>query len=367
MRKLKIVIISTLWETTPPKLYGGTERIASYLTEELVKRGHDVTLFATGDSRTKAQLISTYPKALYRDNVPWTSYYDNLTLCGKALEYALKIQADIIHNHNLYYCLSFSNLVTIPIVHTIHGNISSQIIPPEKTRMLNNYKDLNYVSISNSQRKIRDLNYVATVYNGVPIADYKFYKEGGDNLVWLGRISAKKGTAEAIKIAKKLNKKLILAGKIDWGVAQDVEYYNQEVKPYLKKGKIEYVGEIDLRGKNELFRKAKVLLNLINWDEPFGLVPVESNASGAPVIATKKGAMVEIIKNGVNGFLVPQNNFEEAISRVKEIYAMPEKEYQRLRLTSRKHAEDHFTIEKMTGGYERIYQEIIQSRLKQSN
>lgn len=357
MKKLKIVMISTLWERTPPALYGGTERIVSYLTEELVKRDHDVTLFATGDSQTKARLISTYPRALYRDKIPWTSYYDNLSMCSQAFEHAQKNKVDIIHSHDIYNALAFSNLTTIPAVYTIHSNIQKDVIADEKIRMLSNFPTANFVTISNSQRKILNLNYLSTVYNGIPVEKFNFNANGGDFLLWLGRVSGKKGTAEAIQVAKKLKKRLILAGKIDMGVPKDMAYFEKEIKPHLKKGKIDYVGEADHQQKNKLFSQAKAVINLINWDEPFGLVPVEANACGTPVVATKRGAMTEIIKNNNNGFLV--NSVEEAAAAVKNIYNLSSAAYRQLRLKSRNHAENNFTVQKMVDGYEMVYQKML--------
>lgn len=346
-------MISTLWETTPPHLYGGTERIVSYVTEELVRRGHDVTLFATGDSKTKAKLISTYPRALYRDGIPWTSYYDSLSLYSRAMEYSINNNVDIIHSNAPYYSLPFVPIIQIPMIHTIHGNIGSDIVAGDKIRMLEEFKNANFISISNSQRRIKKLNFVATVYNGIPIQAYDFKKEKGKYLVWLGRFTPVKGAKEAIKIALKLEMPLILAGKIDWAVERDKSYFKQFVEPNLK-GKIEYIGEVAHKEKNKFLGNAYCLLNPLSWDEPFGLVPVEANACGTPVVAFARGAMPELVENGKNGFLVKPGDIDGMVGAVKKIGQID-------RSTCRRHVEENFTIEKMVDGYERVYEKITQN------
>jgi len=359
-RKLKIVVVSTLWERTPPHLYGGTERVCSYITEELVKRGHDVTLFATGDSKTSAKLISSYPHALYRDKVPWTSFYDNLVSCANAMEYAEDIRADIVHSHTPAYSLPFSHILNVPMVVTLHGNIGADDLSLDRKRMFLAFKKTNFVSISNSQRKIEDLNYVATVYNGIPVKSYDFDRRGGDYLVWLGRITPKKGALEAIMVAKATEKKLFLLGKLDWAVEEDLKYFEKEIKPHLRKGKIEYLGEVDHAVKNRYLKGAKALLNPISWNEPFGLVPVEANACGTPAVVFSRGSMPELIDNKINGFLIKPGDIKGMIEFVRKIYQMPSAEYQKMRLACRKHVEENFTIEKMVDGYEEVYRKVIE-------
>lgn len=356
---MKIVVISTLWERTPPRLYGGTERIASYLTEELVRRGHDVTLFATGDSKTRAKLKTVYPRALYRDGVPWSSYHDHLLLYGQALAHAEKIRADIVHAHSVYYSLPFSEIADVPVVSTIHGNIVRSLIPAHKYRFLTAYPRAPLVSISNSQRKIRSLNYVGTVYNGIPVDRYRFSPKGGDYLFWMGRFTEKKGAAEAVQIARKTGQRLLMAGKVDWAVPADVAYFQTKVHPYLKKGKIEFLGEADHKMKNRLMSRARLLLNPISWDEPFGLVPVEANATGTPVVSFRRGALAELIEPGVNGQLIKPDDLTAMTDAVEQIYAMPQAQYRRLREQSRQHVERYFTIERMVDGYEKVYHKVI--------
>jgi len=358
MEKLKIVMISTLWERTPPVYYGGTERVVSYLTEELVKRGHQVTLFATKDSVTKARLFATYPRALYRDKIPWSSYYDNLILYSRAMEYAIKQKVDIIHSHGPYYSLPFIPLVPIPMLHTLHGNISRKVISADKVRMLLAFKEANFVSISNSQRKL-ELNYVKTVYNGIPVSRFTFNPKGGDYLVWLGRFTPVKGAKEAVEIAKAVKMPLMMAGKVDWAVERDREYFQKFIKPHLKKKEVEYIGEINHAQKNKLMGSAFCLLNPISWDEPFGLVPAEANACGTPVIAFAKGSMSELIKRGLNGFLVKPGDTKGMINALKKLLQMPKDKYYSMRRACREHAEKNFSIEKMADGYEKAYQEVL--------
>ncbi|HLC38782.1 MAG TPA: glycosyltransferase family 4 protein [Patescibacteria group bacterium] len=354
---MKIVVISSLRERTPPPLYGGAERVVSNLTEELVKRGHDVTLFATGDSITKAKLVSVYPRALYRDGVAWTSYADSLTNVAKAVEYAIKNKADIIHSHAVNYSSVFSKISNVPIIHTLHGNIDRAENPPERTRLLKTFRDSLYVSISNAQRALKDLNYIATVYNGVEVDQFAFKNQPKDYLFWMGRITYEKGTKEAILVAKKLKMKLIMAAKLDQESKADVEYYKKEIEPLIDGTQIRYVGEADFEEKNKLLKYAICLLNPIFWDEPFGLVPVEAMACGAPVVTFNRGALSETVVDGKTGFLVEPGNIDAMAEAVKKIGQID-------RRACRKHVEDNFTIQKMTNDYEKVYKQVLDRKLK---
>lgn len=351
---MKIVMISSLWERTPPEKYGGTERIVHHLTEELAKRGHDVTLFATGDSQTKAKLISVYPRALYRDGIPWGEAYWPLINMAKAVEFALKTKADIIHHHSQYYGYPFGPVSSTPIVHTHHGNIDVKIIEKGKIAILKAFKDNYYVSISNNQRKpMPRLNWVATVYNGVDVGSFSVGLKPQKYLVWLGRFTYKKGPKEAIITAKKLNLPLLMGAKIEKNNVADFQYYQTEVKPLIDGRQIRYVGELNHQKKNQLMKNAYGLLNPINWDEPFGLVPIEANACGCPVVAFSRGSMPELIKNGVNGYLARAGDLHSMAESVKKISQID-------RGQCREWAEDNFSVEKMSSGYENVYQEVIQ-------
>lgn len=362
-QKLKIAQIGALWEKTPPKLYGGTERIVSSLTDELVKRGHQVTLFATGDSITKANLDSIVPRPLYRDGVPW----ENITYPLMHLHHAFsqKDKFDIFHMHlNIvsdYLALALVDLLKIPTVFTVHFRLADKD-GPKKDRFaaLNYFKKANFVTISNSQRSIRDLNYIGTVYNGINTEMYKFSK-GGNKLFWLGRIADDKGTKEAIKVAVKLKIPIILAGKLDLQNKIYLKYYSKEIKPLLEKHKklVKYIGEIDDNQKNAFFNQTKCLLNPLNWEEPFGLVPIEANACGVPVVAFARGAMPELIKDGLNGYLIKPGDISGMAKAVQKIYDMPEEEYQKMRLNCRRHVEENFTVGHMVDGYEKMYFKVL--------
>ena len=366
-KKLRIAQLGSIWETTPPKLYGGTERVVSNLTEGLVKQGHEVTLFATGDSKTKAKLVSITPKALYRHGVSWGNFIYPLLHIYNA--YEMSENFDLIHVHlNMisdFTAAAMSKLLKIPSVFTIHFKLPDKNEPPQNRYLaFKNFSDINYVSISNSQRIIKSLNYIATVYNGIDFSIYEFDEAGGDSLCWIGRFSPDKGPESAIKVSKKTNKKILLAGKIDLNDKRDQLFYRAEIEPYLKSNprQYNYVGEINDKQKSTFFPKARCLLNPINWREPFGLVVVEANACGTPVVAFDQGAMREIIKDGVNGFVVGAGDIQAMTKRVEEIYKMPDKEYREFRRSAREYAEKNFSTEKMVANYEKLYYKILSNK-----
>lgn len=361
--KLRIAQLGTVWETTPPELYGGTERVVSLLTEELVDRGHDVTLFATGDSKTKAKLVSAAPMALYRLNIPWSNVTFPLLHIYQA--YKRKDEFDIFHAHlNMptdYMALMLSKLLNVPTIYTMHfclptetGQISGS------AKFLREFSKSNYVSISDSQRTMNKLNFVGTVYNGIDIGKYQYNSKGGEGLIWLGRFSPNKGPVEAIQIAQRCNKKLLMAGKKETQEKKDKEFYINEVDPLLKKSKktVSYFGEANDKNKNDILGNSKCLVNPISWREPFGLVVAEANACGTPVVAFDQGSMREIIKEGVNGFVVQAGDIGKFTERVNYIYNMSANEYENLRKSSRKYAEDNFSHKRMTDDYEKIYYQI---------
>lgn len=362
--KLRIAQIGSIWESTPPKLYGGTERVASLLTEGLVKNGHDVTLFATGDSKTKAKLISITPQALYRSGIPWSNMLYPLMHIYKA--FSMKDDFDVMHIHlNMssdFIALALAKLIKVPTVITIHFRLpGSNEKDTDRAIALNKFADLNYVSISNSQRKNMKLHYTDTVYNGIDFSVYRFDKKGGNKLGWIGRFTPDKGTYEAIQIAKTLKKDILLAGKIDVNDKNDQRYYKTLIEPELKSKKkyCHYIGEINDKQKSNFFGKLRCLVNPTNWDEPFGLVVVEANACGTPVVAFDKGAMSELIKDGVNGFVVKHGDMAAMKKRVSEIYSMSKDEYEKLREKTIEHAQSHFSDNIMVKNYEKVYYKIL--------
>ena len=343
---MRIAQVAPLWERVPPPAYGGIELVVGLLTDELVRRGHEVTLFASGDSISLANLVSVHPRALRLDSsVKEYGIYEMLQL-GTLYERADEF--DIIHSHMGCASLPYTKLVTTPTVHTLHG-----IFTPDNEKMFRYAKTEPFVSISDAQRDLRlGLNYVGTVYNGIDVSSYKFYPQPDEPpyLAFLGRISPEKGTHLAIEIAKKAGWHLKIAGKVD---VVDVEYFEKEIKPLIDGKQIEYLGEADHTQKNVLMGGAVATLFPITWREPFGLVMVESMASGTPVIAMNLGSTTEVIAHGKTGFLC--SNVEECVSAIAKVADLD-------RYTCREYVQNRFSLQAMTGGYEEVYRQILQER-----
>ncbi|MEA5582244.1 glycosyltransferase family 4 protein [Nodularia harveyana UHCC-0300] len=348
---MRIAQISPLLERVPPPAYGGIELVVGLLTDELVRRGHEVTLFASGDSISLAKLVSVHPRALRLDpDVKEHQIYEMLQL---GLVYERAEDFDIIHSHVCCAALPYANLIKTPTIHTLHG-----IFTPDNQKMFEYAKRQPFVSISHSQRELRlGLNYVSTVYNGIDVNSYKFHPQP-DNppyLAFLGRISPEKGTHLAIKIAKETGWHLKIAGKVD---VVDEEYFEKEIKPHIDNQQIEYLGEANHVQKNALMGGAVATLFPITWREPFGLVMVESMAAGTPVIAMRLGSTPEIIKHGTTGFLC--NNVADCISAIQQVTQLD-------RYVCREYVRNHFSMEKMTDGYEAVYRKILAAQVAKNN
>jgi glycosyltransferase involved in cell wall biosynthesis len=343
---MRIAQIAPLWERVPPPAYGGIELVVGLLTDELVRRGHEVTLFASGDSITSAKLTSVHPRALRLDSsIKEYGIYEMLQL-GSVYERADEF--DIIHSHMGCASLSYTKLVKTPTVNTLHG-----IFTPDNEKMFQYAKSQPFVSISDAQRELRlGLNYVGTVYNGIDVSSYKFYPQPDEPpyLAFLGRISPEKGAHLAIEIAKKAGWRLKIAGKVD---VVDVEYFEKEVKPLIDGQQIEYLGEANHTQKNILMGGAVATLFPITWREPFGLVMVESMASGTPVIAIKLGSTTEVIAHGKTGFLC--NDVEECVSAIAKVADLD-------RYACREYVQNRFSLQAMTDGYEEVYRQILQKK-----
>jgi glycosyltransferase involved in cell wall biosynthesis len=354
MKKLRIAQISTIWEKTPPPLYGGTERVASFLTEELVRRGHDVTLFATGDSKTSAKLSSVYPRALYRDGIPWTNGLYPLLHITNALD--RQEEFDVIHMHfntrQDYVALALAEYVKKPMIFTIHFVLPEKGDKSKEDRLLllSKYRDRNFVSISKAQKTLKYLNFAGTAYNGVDFSEFKFFPEHKGYLAWLGRVCNDKGTWEAIQVAKKTGHKIILGGKIDLFNEEYKDYYEKRIKPEIDGRNVIYIGELNTKQKVNLMGNAKAVLVPINWNEPFGLVTVESMACGTPVIAFDMGPIREQIINNKTGMVV--KSLKEMISAVSKIDKID-------RRKCRDHALSKFSVSSMADSYESIYQKLL--------
>lgn len=336
MKRKKIAVISPVAWRTPPVHYGAWETVASNITEGLVARGWEVTLFATGNSITRAKLHSVIDCGYEEDSSmdPKVAEYRHLS---EAFEHA--DQFDLIHSHYDFMALSYSRLVKTPVLTTIHGFSSPQIMP-----IYRKYRDGNFVSISDSDRA-EGLNYLGTVYNGINTSLYPFVATGGDELIFLGRIHPDKGVHLAIEVAQQSGRRLIIAG-----IIQDKQYFAEKVEPHLNHERIEYIGAVDVAGKNQLFARASALLHLNTIPERFGLVLAEANAAGVPVIAADLGSCREVIEDGVTGFLV--NNIEQAVASVDCLHKID-------RLDCRRRVESYFSIDEMVRGYEATYEKIL--------
>ncbi|HLO88219.1 MAG TPA: glycosyltransferase family 4 protein [Nostocaceae cyanobacterium] len=348
---MKIAQVAPLWERVPPPGYGGIELIVGLLTDELVSRGHEVTLFASGDSLTLAKLVSVHPRALRLD--PDVKEYGIYELLQLALVYENAGDFDIIHSHMGYTALAYTNLVETPTVHTLHG-----IFNQDNEKIFKYGKKQPYVSISNAQREQRlGLNYIATIYNGIDVSSYQFYPQPNEQpyLAFLGRMSPEKGPHLAIEIAKKSGWRLKMAGKVD---VVDRDFFEQEIRPQIDGKQIEYLGEANHADKNALMGGAVATLFPITWREPFGLVMVESMASGTPVIAMRLGSTQEVIAHGESGFLC--NNIQECIQAIDKVGELD-------RYACRRYVEKHFSVQQMTNGYEAVYKRVLAEISAQKN
>ncbi|MFM2063256.1 MAG: hypothetical protein RLZZ507_2926 [Cyanobacteriota bacterium] len=348
---MRIAQIAPLWERVPPPAYGGIELVVSLLTDELVRRGHEVTLFASGDSLTLAKLVSVHPRALRLDStVKEYSIYEVLQL---ALVYERAEEFDIIHSHTGHNPLAYTNLVKTPTVHTLHGIFTS-----DNEKIFKYAKKQPYISISDAQREPRlGLNYVDTIYNGIDVSSYEFYPAPIEKpyLAFLGRMSPEKGPHLAIEIAKKAGWQLKMAGKVD---AVDVEYFEKEIQPQIDGKQIQYLGEANHAEKNVLMGGAVATLFPITWREPFGLVMVESMAAGTPVIAMRMGSTEEVIADGETGFLC--NNTQDCVNAIEKVDRLN-------RYACRRYVENHFSVKQMTDGYEEVYKQILKEKFAQEN
>lgn len=355
---MKIAQVAPLWENIPPQLYGGTERIVYYLTEGLVKKGYEVTLFACGTSKTSARLISVYPRPLFRDGVPWTNVMYPLLNITEAFDRASDF--DLIHVHlnksSDYFSLPLAKPIKEKVVFTFHFPYPKSQNRQDRHLVLQKYKDLQYISISNAARQGgENLNWLATVYNGVDLRLYQFNPTPKDYFLWLGKFNADKGVKEAILSAKKAGVKLLVAGAIDLLEGEDLWYYQNEVKPLIDNQQIVYVGELNDEQKNKVYGEAIGFLNPIQWNEPFGLVMAEAMATGTPVISFNNGAAPEIIVDGKTGFLV--ENIDQMVEKIREIGKIN-------RMECRQRVEQYFTIEKMIDEYCKIYENVKIQKLE---
>ncbi|NJL85222.1 MAG: glycosyltransferase family 4 protein [Leptolyngbyaceae cyanobacterium SM1_1_3] len=348
---MRIAQIAPLWEQVPPPAYGGIELILGLLTDELIRRGHEVTLFASGDSDTLAQLEPGCEKALRPQGLlpPEYAVYEQMQL-SRAFGQSNKF--DLIHSHMDYTALPYANFSKTPVVHTLHGPFT-----PTTEQIFTQHRQQNFVSISNSQRRLDlGLNYVATVYNAIATDSIRFYAQPDEQpyLAFLGRMSVEKGPHLAIEIAKRSGWRLKMAGKLDF---ENTKFFEREVAPHIDGKQIEFLGEASHSVKNDLIGKATATLFPITWPEPFGLVMTESMASGTPVIAMALGSAPEVIADRKTGFLC--NSLEDCLKAVTEAHKID-------RCACRKHVESNFRVRHMVDGYEAVYHQLLKDRVTQN-
>jgi glycosyltransferase involved in cell wall biosynthesis len=337
---MKVAIIAPIAWRTPPEKYGPWEQVASNITEGMIKKGLDVTLFATGNSHTSGKLEYVSQTAYAEDSSIDPKVWECLHI-SNVMERASEF--DIIHNNFDFLPLTYSRLINTPIVTTIHGFSSQQIIPVYKKYNDNSF----YVSISNSDRSA-ELDYTATVYNGIDSKDFTFNNNPKDYLLFFGRIHPEKGTYESIQIAKKANKRLIISGLI-----QDEAYFEEKVKPFINDKDVFYVGNSGPKERDKLLGEAIALLHPISFDEPFGLSVAEAMLCGTPVVAFNRGSMPELIDHSKTGFLV--TTIDEAVDIIHKISSIDRK-------YCHQWAVSNFSVDKMVNGYLDVYKQILQKK-----
>jgi len=362
---MKIAHIAPPWITIPPKNYGGTEIVLYNLVEEQVAHGHDVTLFAPGDARTSARLISFFPHALIDAGVPWQGHLKAYYHLYKAVEYIKDHDFDIVHTHLSssadMYLFPLTAHLAIPHVMTLHSHF-----PFDRVQSWTGDADDCYMEwalsvpmivISEHARAERTLplNVVGVVHHGLPLAHFQpTVKQPERFFVWLGRFVPEKGPHLAIEAAKKAGVPIVLAGTIDQHMQESVDYFEQVIKPHLNHQQVKYIGPVDMEQKIDLLSRARGLLNPIQWEEPFGMVMIEAMAVGCPVIAFARGAAPEIVADGRSGFLVHDvNEMAQCISRIDELD----------RMVVQAHAEHNFTAQAMAEKYTKVYKKIIASSI----
>lgn len=341
---LRIAVVAPLAETVPPPLYGGTERVVSLLTEELVRRGHDVTLFASGDSRTSAHLISCSDRALRSD--PAVTDYVAYAMTEMAEVSRRSSEFDLIHNHIDYVAFPTARLLDTPTLTTTHGRLDL----PEVRRVYREFPEQLLVAISEDQRSYLPRSaWVDTVHNAVDLSHFHFQPTPGDYLVFLGRISPEKRPDRAIRIARDVGMRLIMAAKID---PVDGEYWASAIEPLVRAnpGLVEYIGEVDEAGKDQLLGGAYAYLFPIDWPEPFGLTMAEAMAVGTPVVAINAGSVPEVVEDGVTGFIC--NTVDDMVSAISRVGSLD-------RSACRARVEERFSVTAMANGYERAYRSLL--------
>lgn len=342
---MRIAQVAPLYESVPPKYYGGTERVVSYLTEELVRQGHEVTLFASGDSVTSAHLAPACHRSLRLDKHCIDTMAHHIVMLEQVYKQAE--QFDFIHFHVDYLHFPLSRRCRFPHLTTLHGRLDIPDLEP----LYKEFSEMPVVAISNAQRQpLPWINWQGTVYHGLPEDLYPFIEKPENYLAFLGRLCPEKRVDTAIEIAKRLEMPLKIAAKVD---KVDEVYFDTLVKPLLEHPLIEYVGEIGESEKGEFLGNATALLFPVDWPEPFGLVMIEAMASGTPVIARDRGSVQEVIEHGITGFICDE--VKDAVEAVKRISIFNRRQ-------CRKKFEERFSVARMARDYVTIYQRLIEER-----
>ena len=340
---MRIAQVAPLYESVPPKYYGGTERIVSYLTEELVAQEHDVTLFASGDSRTAAELVSMCPRSLRLDRSCIDQLAHHLLMLEQVMQRADEF--DVIHFHVDYLHFPLSRRARYPHVTTLHGRLDI----PDLAPLYEEFAEEPLVSISDAQRlPLSWVNWLGTVYHGLPRDLYRFYPERGSYLACLGRISPEKRVDRAIEIAKQVGIPLRIAAKVD---KADQEYFDTVIEPLLHDPLVEFIGEIADDEKNAFLGSAQALLFPIDWPEPFGIVMIEAMACGTPVIAYSHGSVPEVMEQGRTGYIVGE--LDDAVEAVQRLPRLS-------RARCREVFEERFTAARMARDYVAVYERLVE-------
>jgi glycosyltransferase involved in cell wall biosynthesis len=347
---MNIAQVAPLWESVPPKLYGGTERIVSYVTEELVRMGHDVTLFASGDSETAARLEAVCPQALRLNTGIFNRDAPMIMLQERAL--GAVGDFDVIHSHLDFLGFPLARRNSVPVVTTLHGRLDL----PELEPVFREYSEMPLVSISHAQRRpLSWANWEATIHHGLPRDLYTFHQKSQGYLAFLGRISPEKRPDQAIEIAKRTGLPLRIAAKVD---PADQQYYQSEIEPLLDHPLVEFLGEISDTEKDDFIGNALALVCPYDWPEPFGLVLIEALACGTPVLAYRRGSIPEIIDDGITGFVCESlAEMAEAVERLPLID----------RSRCRSAFEERFTADRMARDYVALYERIIEESTIQTS
>jgi glycosyltransferase involved in cell wall biosynthesis len=339
--RLRVGMLAPIAWRVPPLHYGPWERVVSLLTEGLVARGVDVTLFATADSLTRARLSSVAPHGYAEDPLLDAKVYECLHIAN-AFEQAASGAFDILHNHFDFLPLTYARLAAAPLVTTIHGFSSERILPVYRA-----YNDVSHLVAISAADRHPDLDYAATIHHGIDLKEFTPRSTPGDYLLFFGRIHPDKGAHLAIEVARRTGQRLILAG-----IVQDAEYFRMRIEPFVDGQQIRFVGSVGPAERDAVLGGAFALLHLIQFDEPFGLSVVEAMATGTPVIAFSRGSMPELIADGSIGLLVPPDDVEAAVAAVAQARQLD-------RRAVRAHVERRFTAQRMVDDYLRLYKHLL--------